>query len=160
MSGRPLRPALQFEERKQVSEWRRLLEEHTINLLGPRPPHRGVRVMVTMPSEAADDYNLVRALVSEGMDCMRINCAHDGIEAWDRMVTNLHRARKETGRECRILMDLPGPKLRTGPITPGPRVAKWRPIATSSAKSLLRLRFVWPQSGPLRRRHMLMHACQ
>jgi hypothetical protein len=37
---------------------------------------RTVRVMVTMPTEAATDYELVRDLALHGMDCMRINCAH------------------------------------------------------------------------------------
>ncbi|MGH9765488.1 MAG: pyruvate kinase [Blastocatellia bacterium] len=120
-------PVSKIEDCALVSEWKALLNEHTVKLLGPKPAHRGVRIMVTMPSEAADDYKLVRNLVSEGMDCMRINCAHGGVEAWARMVSNLHKARKATGKECRILMDLPGPKLRTGPIRPGPRVVKWRP---------------------------------
>jgi pyruvate kinase len=123
----PSMPDLQFEEQKRASEWGRLLEEHTANLLGPRPPHRSVRIMVTMPGEAAEDYDLVRDLVSEGMDCMRINCAHDGVEEWDQMIWNLRRARRETGRQCQIMMDLPGPKLRTGPIKPGPQVVVWRP---------------------------------
>jgi len=130
----PPMPPLELEEQRHVAEWSRLLEEHTVNLLGPRPPHRSVRIMVTMPSEAADDYNLVRDLVAEGMDCMRINCAHDGFEEWDRMSWNLRRARKETGRECQILMDLPGPKLRTGPIRPGQQVAVWRPHRDSFGK--------------------------
>src|SRR5215469_14954561 len=108
--GRPASAGLQFEERAWASDPKGLLEEHTVALLGPKPAHRSVRIMVTMPSEAATDYNLVRDLVAEGMDCMRINCAHDEIGAWDRMVANLHKARKETGRDCRILMDLPGPK--------------------------------------------------
>ena len=115
------------EKESAVANWKALLEEHAVNLLGPKPSHRDVRIMVTMPSEAADDYQLVRDLVSEGMDCMRINCAHDDVTAWGRMASNLERARKATGRDCRILMDVPGPKLRTGPIEPGPRVVKWRP---------------------------------
>jgi len=32
-----------------------------------------------------------------------------------------------TGRSCVVAMDLAGPKLRTGPIQPGPRVVKLRP---------------------------------
>ena len=109
------------------SDGRALLEAHTRSLLGPTPKHREVRVMVTMPSEAADDYKLVRKLVAGGMDCMRINCAHDRPDAWARMIANLRRAVKETGKDCRLLMDLPGPKLRTGPVEPGPAVVKWRP---------------------------------
>ena len=75
--------------------------------------------MVTMPSEAADDYLLVHELVAAGMDCVRINCAHDSPDAWARMIANLRRAEQAVGRKCRVLMDLAGPKLRTGPISPG-----------------------------------------
>ena len=110
-----------------IDEGDALLEKNCEVLLGPPPPGRTVRIMVTMPSEAATDYDLVRDLVLHGMDCMRINCAHDGPEAWSGMVSNLRRAVKETGRPCKISMDLAGPKLRTGPIEPGPAVLKYRP---------------------------------
>ncbi len=104
-----------------------LLDKHSEALLGPTPKGRNVRIMVTMPSEAAADYALVRDLVREGMDCMRINCAHDGPEAWSAMIRNLRAAEKETGRACKVSMDLAGPKLRTGPVEPGPAVLKLRP---------------------------------
>ncbi|MBI1372818.1 MAG: pyruvate kinase [Phycisphaera sp.] len=107
---------------------RRLLEDRTRALLGPAREGRGVSIMVTMPTEAAESYKLVRELVAGGMDCMRINCAHDGPTAWRLMIENLRRAEAELGRTCKVLMDLGGPKLRTGPIEPGPEVAKWRPI--------------------------------
>jgi pyruvate kinase len=103
------------------------LERNTAVLLGPRPRDRDVRIMVTMPSEAAGDYWLVRDLVAAGMDCMRINCAHDDEPAWAAMIENLRRAKAELRRDCRILMDLPGPKLRTGPIETLPGVVKWQP---------------------------------
>lgn len=106
---------------------RELLQHHTERLLGPKPGGRTTRIMVTMPSEAAEDYLLVREMLAAGMDCMRINCAHDGHEAWERMVENLRRAKRELGRRCRILMDLAGPKLRTGPVESGAKVVKWRP---------------------------------
>ncbi|HEY7164606.1 MAG TPA: pyruvate kinase [Candidatus Binatia bacterium] len=106
---------------------RRALEDNTRTLLGAKPASRDVRIMVTMPSEAATDYGLVRGLVDAGMDCMRINCAHDDESSWAGMVENLKRARAELDRSCRILMDLPGPKLRTGEIEPLPGVLKWRP---------------------------------
>ena len=117
----PDAPALTFDEGKK------LLEAHTEALLGPRPAGRAVRIMVTMPTEAAGNPDLVQDLVAGGMDVMRINCAHDDAEAWARMISHLARARQRLGRECRILMDVAGPKLRTGPIEPGPRVLKWRP---------------------------------
>ena len=76
--------------------------------------------MVTLPSEAAGDYELIRNLVAGGMNAMRINCAHDGPEEWQGMIDHLRRAEVETGLSCSILMDLGGPKIRTGRLAPGP----------------------------------------
>ncbi len=105
----------------------KLLQEKTDVLLGPAPEDRRVRIMVTMPPEAATNYDLVLNLLLNGMNCMRINCAHDGPEAWSKMIQNLRRAHKETGTSCKVAMDVAGPKLRTGPIEPGPCVLKYRP---------------------------------
>jgi pyruvate kinase len=104
-----------------------LLNAHTETLLGPKPAGRMVRIMVTMPGEAAEDYGFVRELLLNGMDCMRINCAYDDAAAWAKMIEHAHRATEETGKSCRVLMDLAGPKLRTGEIRNGPEVLKWRP---------------------------------
>jgi pyruvate kinase len=95
-----------------------LLRDHARRLLGPTPRHRSVRVMVTMPGQAATDAGLIEALLRAGMDVMRINCAHDDADAWRRMAQNLRRAEQVVGRKCRIQADLGGPKLRTGPIGP------------------------------------------
>jgi len=119
--------ALPAEAAVGMGEGAKLLDKHTEALLGPPPPGRTVRIMVTMATEAATDYESVRDLVQSGMDCMRINCAHDNPDLWLGMIQNLQRARQETGRDCRILMDIPGPKLRTGPMEPGAAVVKCRP---------------------------------
>jgi len=114
-------PAVEF------AAGQRRLAEHTEALLGPAVPGRAVRIMVTMPSEAAADTVLMHDLLRAGMDCMRINCAHDDPETWRRMIANLRQAERSLGRTCRVVMDLGGPKLRTGPIEPGPAVARVRP---------------------------------
>jgi pyruvate kinase len=115
------------ESAVSFKEGRTILESNTASLLGPSRPERSARILVTMPSEAANDFALVANLIERGMDCARINCAHDDPDDWRLMVTNLRRAADEAGRPCPILMDLPGPKLRTGPIEPGPRVVRLRP---------------------------------
>jgi len=104
-----------------------LLRDHTRSLLGPEPAGRHVRIMVTMPSEAATDPGLVRKLLVAGMDVMRINCAHDDAVAWRAMVENLRRAEREVGRSCRVQADLAGPKLRTGRLGAAGRVLKIQP---------------------------------
>jgi pyruvate kinase len=126
-----------------------LLKRNTEALLGAAPAGRNVRIMVTMPPEAATDYELVRDLLSHGMDCMRINCAHDGPQAWSAMIANLRRAEKETDKHCKIAMDLAGPKLRTGPMQPGPAALKYRPKRDALGRVLSPAR-IWltPSSVP------------
>ncbi len=115
------------EEPVGFNRGRTLLEQHTVELLGPAPPGRAVRIMVTLPAEAADDFALVRKFVAAGMDVARINCAHDGPAAWTAMAAHVRRAAPAAGRPVKVLMDLAGPKLRTGPIEIGPAVLKLRP---------------------------------
>ena len=110
-----------------AEEGRELLRRRAVELLGPAPAGRETRIMVTLPSEAATDPDLVRVLVESGMNVARINCAHDDADAWRAMAGNVRHASTVTGRGCLVAMDLAGPKLRTGPIQPGPRVVKLRP---------------------------------
>jgi len=92
-----------------------LLEAHARDLFGPASPKRAVRIMVTLPSEAADDARLVSQIIKEGANAVRINCAHDDPAAWMKMVDHVRRGAREAGRRCTIHFDLCGPKLRTGP---------------------------------------------
>jgi pyruvate kinase len=105
----------------------RRANKHADDLLGLAPPDRGVRIMVTLPSEASENYGLVRRLVQSGMDIARINCSHDSKLQWRNMAANVKRAARAERRPVRILMDLGGPKLRTCGIPPGPAVVKVRP---------------------------------
>jgi pyruvate kinase len=112
---------LSFEEGREA------LDRNTDALFGPRPPGRVPRIMVTLPSEAADDYLLVRHLINSGMDVARINGAHDEPHQWEQMAHNVRKASAEIGRPCKVSMDLPGPKLRTAELVEGPKVVKLRP---------------------------------
>lgn len=119
-----------------------LLAEHTKAILGPAPQGRQTRIMVTMPGEAADDPGLIRAMVEAGMEIMRINCAHDSRAIWERIVKHLRQAERELGKRCLVSCDVAGPKLRTGPVAPGPAVIRWRPTrnAMGEVTQLARVR--------------------
>lgn len=106
---------------------RRLLESNAVDLLGEYPPGRTVRIMVTLPSTAATDIGVVRELVAAGMDIARINCAHDEAEQWIAMAENVRRSAKAMQRNVKILMDLGGPKIRTGEVASRPAVLRIRP---------------------------------
>jgi pyruvate kinase len=105
----------------------RLLERKTRALLGPTPKGRTTRIMVTLPTEAADSPEMIDRFVDAGMDVARINCAHDGPDVWSRLAAHVRAAGRRKGTDVRVLMDLAGPKLRTGPMSPGPAVAKLKP---------------------------------
>jgi pyruvate kinase len=107
-----------------LQQSKELLAAHTDSLLGARRDKRNVRIMVTLSRETAEDYEMIKELLIAGMDCARINCAHDDQEIWIRMIDHINRAKTETGLSCKILMDLAGLKLRTGPIVPGARVLR------------------------------------
>ena len=96
-------------------------------ILGDVPEDRGVSIMVTLPREAGEDEELVAGMITAGMNIARINCAHDDEAVWTAMIGNVRRAAAKAGTPCRILMDLAGPKLRTGDLEPGPRVFHIRP---------------------------------
>ena len=109
------RPPIEF-----FFEGDRLLQQHTQELFGQSPPQRRVRIMVTLPTEAATDYELVREMMQRGATCMRINCAHDTPELWQSMIDHIRRSEQETGTACKIIMDLAGLKIRTGAVLAPP----------------------------------------
>jgi pyruvate kinase len=91
----------------------RLLERNTAAVFGPPATDRKTRILVTLSTRAARDLDRVRAMMRAGMDCARVNCAHDGPEVWSAMIDNIRTAAAEQGRPCPVLMDLAGPKIRT-----------------------------------------------
>ena len=119
--GSDLAPAPAFDAGEAI------LQRRVQALFGGARKGRQTRIMVTLPSEAATDPHLVRSLVAAGMDCARINSAHDDEAAWMQMAAHVRAASGDEGRRVPILVDLPGPRLRTGQIAPGPEVAHLRP---------------------------------
>lgn len=103
------------------------LQEHTRDLLGDSRDGREVRLMVTLPSEAASDPALIPNLIEAGMEIARINCAHDDANAWRSMIAQVRSAALALGRPCRIQADLAGPKSRTGTIRAQGKLLKIRP---------------------------------
>ena len=125
LSGNSIR-----EQQKNIVSIKRsekLLRKNTKQLFGYKSKKRRTRIMVTLPSTAADDYTMVNKLISLGMNSARINCAHDDSEVWSQMITNIDRANKTNQKNCKIMMDLGGPKLRTGPMKPGPMIIHIKP---------------------------------
>jgi pyruvate kinase len=103
-----------------------LLHGHTRDALGGKPEGRHVYVMVTAPDAAEADRAWLSRMLRAGMNVLRINTAHEGPVEWTRILDALAAARRDTGRECRVLMDMAGPKIRTGRVAEETRVATWK----------------------------------
>lgn len=96
-------------------------------LLGPAPDHRRCRIMVTLPGTAAEDPEMILDLARRGMDIVRINCAHDDAAAWRSMATHARQAASLVGRPLSVLMDIAGPKIRTGAVRSADKKARLHP---------------------------------
>jgi pyruvate kinase len=96
-------------------------------LFGPAPAGREGRILVTLPAEAAEDPAWLLGLARRGLDAVRINCAHDDAAAWAAMAAHARAAARAVGRPIPVLMDLAGPKLRTGAVHPPEGAARLRP---------------------------------
>ncbi len=114
-------PAITREQGQQA------LANNTLALLGSPPGQRSTHIMVTLSGERVDDFHFFRELLSAGMNIARINCAHDDPVIWQRLAEQVHAASRDTGKSCRILVDLAGHKIRTGPLPEVPGVIHLSP---------------------------------
>lgn len=100
-----------------------LLAQRSRALLGRPRAGRSTRIMVTLDAGVLRQSHLLEQLLLAGMDIARINCAHDSSADWAQIIDAIRQAENRltqkgqgVGRRCRILMDLAGPKVRTGPL--------------------------------------------
>ena len=79
---------------------------------------RSTKIVATI-GPASKDPDVLTAMIDAGMDVARLNFAH-GTPAEHAETADMIRAAAErAGREVAILGDLPGPKLRLGPVANG-----------------------------------------
>jgi pyruvate kinase len=90
---------------------------------------RRTKIVATIGPASREPETLVR-LVEAGMDVARLNYSHGTLEEHAETVSRVREAANRAGRPVAILQDLPGPKLRIGPLredvvelTPGERLS-------------------------------------
>lgn len=108
-------------------ESKQLLKKNTNALFGEKPINRRTRILVTQPTNAAESSTFSEHLINAGMNCARVNCAHDDEVTWKKIIDNI----KHANPDCKVMMDLGGPKLRTGKMKPGHKVIHIKPKRNS-----------------------------
>jgi pyruvate kinase len=121
---------------KVLGDGKSMIKTNAELLFGKTKKQRYVRIMVTIPTEAATDESIIVNFLKAGMNVARINCAHDDPLVWAAMVDTIRRQSKQLELPCKITMDLAGPKIRTGPIKTGPQVIKIKPSRNSQGEVL------------------------
>ena len=132
-------PGIDYPSLETFTQGERLLQKNTRNAFGKAPAGRYTRIMVTLATEAADNYPFVQLLLENGVDAVRINCAHDDPAVWEKMIGHIRKAEAEVHRPCKIIMDVAGPKLRIGRILTAkqePRVKRGERVFLTERESL------------------------
>jgi pyruvate kinase len=118
LAGAP--PQFPLPSERQFFRGEARLAANATEAFGAESPGRSGRILVTLPSEAADDPTFVPGLARRGAEIVRINCAHDRPKEWARMIAHAHASRTPGGAPPLVLMDIAGPKVRTDRVLTPP----------------------------------------
>lgn len=91
-----------------------IASSHASRLFGPSDDRKHAHIMVTIGREAISNETLLMDILKAGANIIRINCAHDDATVWSEIIRMAKHSSQMLEKPCRILMDLAGPKLRTG----------------------------------------------
>ena len=81
-------------------------------------PVRATKIVGTIGPASWDPDTLV-AMIRRGLDVARLNFAHGTVEQHAETAERVRAAAGRAGRPVAILQDIPGPKLRIGPVAGG-----------------------------------------
>ncbi len=80
------------------------------------PYETKTKIVATLGPACWDEPKLSQ-LLEAGVDVCRINCSHADHASIGKQVARVRRAAMSSGHPCAILLDLQGPKVRTGPAS-------------------------------------------
>src|SRR5947199_744897 len=78
-------------------------------------PMRSTKIVATI-GPASRDPSVLERMIAVGMDVARLNFAHGDPEEHAETIERIRAAAERVGREVAVLQDIPGPKLRLGPV--------------------------------------------
>lgn len=104
-------------------------------LLGPLRHNQTNHIMVTVGQEASESE--ISDILKAGASIIRINCAHGNPSIWSEIIRRVKTSSQMLEMPCQILMDLAGPKLRTGNLKPGPCIIKISPKKNATGNVIL-----------------------
>jgi pyruvate kinase len=79
---------------------------------------RATKIVATI-GPSSRDPDVLERMIGAGMDVARLNFAHGSPDQHAETAISIRAAAERAGREVAILGDVPGPKLRLGPVAGG-----------------------------------------
>src|SRR6202030_2474605 len=76
---------------------------------------RRTKIVATIGPASREPDTLLR-MIEAGMDVARLNYSHGTLEEHAETIRRVRDAAGRAGRPVAVLQDLPGPKLRIGPL--------------------------------------------
>ena len=84
---------------------------------------RRTKIVCTI-GPATGTASVMERLISSGMNIARLNLAHGTQNLHNRYIRTVRRTSQRLGRQVALLIDLPGPKYRTGRLKGGQAILK------------------------------------
>eukprot|EP00262_Sarcandra_glabra_P002876 TRINITY_DN13268_c0_g1_i1.p1 TRINITY_DN13268_c0_g1~~TRINITY_DN13268_c0_g1_i1.p1 ORF type:complete len:771 (-),score=101.70 TRINITY_DN13268_c0_g1_i1:125-2437(-) len=137
--GNPDSMAIKVDNSEEftISTMKKKASLHMESLFGSLQDGRTAHIMVTVGKESTHSETLISDLLKAGANVIRINCAHDDPGVWSEIIRRVKNSSQMLEKPCRILMDLAGPKLRTGQLKAGPNVMKISPKKDAKGSVIL-----------------------
>jgi pyruvate kinase len=82
---------------------------------------RRAKIVATL-GPATNTYETIRAIIEAGVDVARLNLSHGSHEVHEAVYAHVRKVADDLGKPVAVLVDLQGPKIRTGKFANGPHV--------------------------------------
>ncbi len=96
---------------------------------------RRTKIVCTI-GPATESAASIERLVRAGMNIARLNLSHGTYESHKKIISHIRKVSKKLTIDVAILMDLPGPKYRTGKLKEGKTVLKKGAITTLTIEDI------------------------
>ena len=82
---------------------------------------RRAKIVATL-GPATNTYETIRAIIEAGVDVARLNLSHGSHEVHEAVYAHVRKVADDLGKPVAVLVDLQGPKIRTGKFANGPHI--------------------------------------
>jgi pyruvate kinase len=96
---------------------------------------RRAKIVATL-GPATNTYETIRAIIEAGVDVARLNLSHGSHEVHEAVYAHVRKVADDLGKPVAVLVDLQGPKIRTGKFANGPHVLAAGDIFTITTEDI------------------------